>query len=308
MTHQQVSVVASRMYRPIMPGQWPTEEVTATSSNNRLHAVGEEAIKTVKHLLPCSEKPKVQLWEVRIDDLAQDDRDCSICFQPYSSEPTGDTPLKMPCGHIFGSDCLLNWAQSLGSELTCPVCRCNPLANVLTIDKALAEVGILAYPDPADLIDFGLIRGSLLKSPSQLQAQRLDAISVYLRGEATTESGKSQYNPTVWQIMVLFRIMHERKVSGHSVALEMAALARHMGRMAFQFKHALDERGIGKVSWTENGPLVQTLVDSAKADDVLLELMHLLREECQWHPDRRAMAARNMQAWELHRPSSYRDI
>ncbi|KAK9474919.1 uncharacterized protein V1510DRAFT_428261 [Dipodascopsis tothii] len=38
----------------------------------------------------------------------------------HSTEPVDHSPLEMPCGHVFGADCLRLW---LRSSVTCPLCR-----------------------------------------------------------------------------------------------------------------------------------------------------------------------------------------
>ncbi|KAH0544490.1 hypothetical protein FGG08_001388 [Glutinoglossum americanum] len=64
------------------------------------------------------------LQDVPIDSLSEEDRTCSICMDPFGEvEPTSgtcETPLKLPCGHIFGSACIRTW---LKEHCTCPACR-----------------------------------------------------------------------------------------------------------------------------------------------------------------------------------------
>lgn len=48
---------------------------------------------------------------------------CSICWTDYDQ---ADRPIKLPCGHIFGEECILAWAQGTtpsGRYNGCPICR-----------------------------------------------------------------------------------------------------------------------------------------------------------------------------------------
>ncbi|KAK9464892.1 hypothetical protein V1512DRAFT_212029 [Lipomyces arxii] len=95
------------------------------------------------------------LKEVDVSKISPADRVCAICYEPYYEKPkltevereacehlahqpalstetdeaAGTTigndeaehrPLQMPCGHIFGQNCLKEW---LKSSTTCPLCR-----------------------------------------------------------------------------------------------------------------------------------------------------------------------------------------
>ncbi|KAI9866501.1 MAG: hypothetical protein M1813_001052 [Trichoglossum hirsutum] len=64
------------------------------------------------------------LLDVPIGSLPKEDRTCSICMDPFGEvEPTGgtsETPVKLPCGHIFGYACIKTW---LKEHCTCPACR-----------------------------------------------------------------------------------------------------------------------------------------------------------------------------------------
>ncbi|KAI9784160.1 MAG: hypothetical protein M1839_002665 [Geoglossum umbratile] len=64
------------------------------------------------------------LQDVPIDSLPVEDRTCSICMDPFGEkEPingTSETPVKLPCGHVFGYICIKTW---LKEHCTCPTCR-----------------------------------------------------------------------------------------------------------------------------------------------------------------------------------------
>ncbi|PMD46974.1 hypothetical protein L207DRAFT_522440 [Hyaloscypha variabilis F] len=66
------------------------------------------------------------LVPVAIEDIPTEDRTCSICREEYPSEADtedGDTPVKLPCGHIFGFACITTWLHNKSQARNCPTCR-----------------------------------------------------------------------------------------------------------------------------------------------------------------------------------------
>ena len=63
---------------------------------------------------------------VPIDELGEDDS-CAICLQTYvESVPGADAeePVKLPCGHAFGNNCLSEWLEgTVQRSFSCPLCR-----------------------------------------------------------------------------------------------------------------------------------------------------------------------------------------
>jgi hypothetical protein len=59
--------------------------------------------------------PKVK---VTADDLMEAaNRECVVCLEP---QQIGNIACKLPCGHLYHTDCLREW---LVKHCTCPVCR-----------------------------------------------------------------------------------------------------------------------------------------------------------------------------------------
>lgn len=56
------------------------------------------------------------LKPVNLDDIEPENRECDICREPFgpSSDHTTrpEMPVSLPCGHIFGQDCLENWIDA----------------------------------------------------------------------------------------------------------------------------------------------------------------------------------------------------
>lgn len=63
------------------------------------------------------------LQSVALDDLVDEDSNCTICLQPLSHSDgmvRVDIPVKTPCGHIFGTECICTWIKN---NTSCPNCR-----------------------------------------------------------------------------------------------------------------------------------------------------------------------------------------
>lgn len=51
---------------------------------------------------------------------------CAICWADYDEGIMSDTPIKLPCHHVFGEKCLLKWAKGKtpsGYRNGCPLCH-----------------------------------------------------------------------------------------------------------------------------------------------------------------------------------------
>ena len=49
---------------------------------------------------------------VKLDDIEPEDRECSICRQSFCPTDDGqktEIPISLPCNHVFGMDCLMEW-------------------------------------------------------------------------------------------------------------------------------------------------------------------------------------------------------
>lgn len=47
--------------------------------------------------------------------------ECPICLDEFDKY----NKVKMPCGHYFHSDCILDWIDKKKHNMNCPVCRIN---------------------------------------------------------------------------------------------------------------------------------------------------------------------------------------
>ena len=45
-------------------------------------------------------------------DLSKNNRDCPICLEPYKFSRQGERPVRLPCLHVVGRECLEKWVKS----------------------------------------------------------------------------------------------------------------------------------------------------------------------------------------------------
>ena len=60
---------------------------------------------------------------------------CAICHETYAAE----NPVRLPCGHEFGFECISTWLSPEGGRTTCPLCRHQLVAGTSTTTVAEAE-------------------------------------------------------------------------------------------------------------------------------------------------------------------------
>lgn len=68
---------------------------------------------------------------------------CAICWANYDDDNMTDVPIKLPCGHVYGRRCLLNWASghsTSGRPNRCPHCH----AELLAESKAKSRLSCVA--------------------------------------------------------------------------------------------------------------------------------------------------------------------
>ena len=111
-------------------------------------------------------------------DLPEDNVECPICTENYRVSQNGDIPVRLPCSHIIGKDCLSKWVNSSvrnANNNLCPTCRTvlftrhRPVVEprVPTVQDILASlrfdvVGYLRAPEhERTLEEYNRIRNAL---------------------------------------------------------------------------------------------------------------------------------------------------
>ena len=59
-------------------------------------------------------------------DLRLDSSECPFCIEPYQNSPHSERPVRLPCNHVMGKNCLRKWLNSSGANANnnaCPTCR-----------------------------------------------------------------------------------------------------------------------------------------------------------------------------------------
>lgn len=59
------------------------------------------------------------LASVSFETLSAEERRCTICLQDIG-DGDADSPVRLPCLHVFGDRCIKRWLEEEG---TCPLCR-----------------------------------------------------------------------------------------------------------------------------------------------------------------------------------------
>ena len=74
---------------------------------------------------------------VKLEDLPENCDSCHICKELYDDpvpEVVVESPVKLPCNHIMGSECLAKW---LDDNNTCPMCRTTFFAQETSNEERL---------------------------------------------------------------------------------------------------------------------------------------------------------------------------
>ena len=61
-----------------------------------------------------------------LTNLPYDSQDCPICMEHYLSPQHNEVPVRLPCTHVIGKDCLRSWLNSSvlnRNNDACPMCR-----------------------------------------------------------------------------------------------------------------------------------------------------------------------------------------
>ena len=84
---------------------------------------------------PASAKTLSRIPIVRVvaDDLTEDNECCTICLDAHVP---GELAARLPCGHLFHKDCVMEW---LRRHCVCPVCRYELPTDSVVYERARNE-------------------------------------------------------------------------------------------------------------------------------------------------------------------------
>ncbi|KAL7900007.1 hypothetical protein HDV64DRAFT_245476 [Trichoderma sp. TUCIM 5745] len=163
------------------------------------HQTGQEPPVATENS-PTRPLPKVSSMEIvlhysssiKIEDLPEQDRECSICYNKYGVEaPEGirETPRRLPkCKHVFGDYCLKKW---LKQSTSCPYCRDKlPLQFDHNLDSRRAQVYMSLMrararisasaepPGPSGPLGSSQERHSRLMTPTMHEEEEVDEAQI----------------------------------------------------------------------------------------------------------------------------------
>ena len=124
-----------------------------------------------------------QLPSVDIESLDKDDKNCGICRVEYSSSSSAsdqqedpiETPVRLPCGHVFGTQCLKEWLNPDAAHVnnkTCPTCRHHLGEYDPVFTENLRHLQWLERLDYANDTDRSMVLGGLVHTLNEQDARR----------------------------------------------------------------------------------------------------------------------------------------
>lgn len=117
------SLAQARMSRAL---RWINAGSPHNRQANHVHTV-DEIINGASGVSNARTETFIQSLPVpSLTDLSGDSQDCPICFEQYQNPQNWENPVRLPCNHVLGQDCLQNWLTSSTSNInnnTCPFCR-----------------------------------------------------------------------------------------------------------------------------------------------------------------------------------------
>lgn len=111
-----------------------------THQNHQAIAVDEISTRFPGASNTRAEKFLKSLPTLSFSDLSEGDQDCPICIETYNNDRHSESPVRLPCKHIMGKDCLLNWLKSSvlnAKNNTCPMCRTVLFERDISLENTL---------------------------------------------------------------------------------------------------------------------------------------------------------------------------
>ena len=150
--------------------------------------------------------PKSLAQLLRDSTLSEDERvrhySCDICLGAYRNvlddeniAPASDKPVRLPCGHIFGSACIASWVND--GNNSCPTCRSKILDQADVLDRSQDR-------------DFNVMGRLFLEDMAQLQIENWTAQMIEgSRGATTVGAAGDTFRSRVWESLRNWALRHE---------------------------------------------------------------------------------------------------
>lgn len=227
---------------------------------------------------------------VAINELAEDGG-CAICMEPYVTG-CGSDVVRLPCGHLFGSQCLSTWLSTEAD--TCPMCRAVLFevppdlyytSSVLDLDDnprpTLHPMRLAGGRDPVDFLDYLVDINILLKEQREQHPDQpmliLDTTWGPVEARGFRRAGRPRPEEQSFAEVVL-KISKRFFTAGEPDEEIATALAALMGKLYESLREAIQIAGC-PIVWAENGPPPSSLIDPAGIPLVEAALERLVQVE-----------------------------
>lgn len=207
-----------------------------------MEAALEPESLTPPPLSPFIEYFLEKLPRVQVRDLSEDHKNCNICMEQFTDEAETEKPIRLRCGHIFGSFCIKSWASSSpASQPTCPMCR-------------------KTMPSSSSIERWEYLATLMQQRPYISQSKSLRRVGTFaLEDWAAAVEFVSLFFTVVMEVRAWYR---RKRIAASALLLGSArSLAVHMGHLYVLLKPTMELMGVA-VPWGEGGPPVITILDS----------------------------------------------
>lgn len=149
---------------------------------------------------------KTLLEKTQIIDISEtNDKTCPICYEDYLQNTSREFPRKLPCGHTFGTECLLLWVSSRTStsSVNCPICT-KPI--IYAIGAQYVRYVTLEYLEEV-VVRVGLQGARLYAAVDKILGSRpflMIFLTVLLTGISSIALRYFEYKITILPLAVLF--------------------------------------------------------------------------------------------------------
>ena len=256
-----------------------------------------------------------ELQPIAVDDLPQDSRICAICKEPYNSDTNPEQACNVGhCGHVLGQTCLSKWVMPAGSRpnKTCPLCRAalfeddtpDPSRDfddfLLSQDGSEEEDGLLSdrlAGDDEEPYDFdrmvngryahGMLDPAILDVISDNQGREAwDDLRDQWLERVGAEIAQPRYMLSEYILFFFRRLVRGGYLVGGSELESPSAISagssvrRIMGQLYVRQREYIEGTAM-PIVWTENGPPLNLILDSATTPLIETALERLVDNELQ---------------------------
>ncbi len=143
--------------------QQETEKIEATIVERKRVSDGRQEIEEgLQRYMAALNERKVRNYATFVKVLplpdklsgTQSDHQCPLChvdFGTNGKDVVPEHPVLLPCGHIFGQNCLFGWLDDKANFKRCPACRfCHALAFGTEFMPGKTSLGYLNTPSGYD--------------------------------------------------------------------------------------------------------------------------------------------------------------